>query len=294
MVGSLSYNPIVTTNASGSFNVESTGYIQGQAMDDPAIRHELFGGVLAVTETLPMYGGVGIYEQIGGLANGPGSVLGNILGRATGLYPGTGTPGNFNLVGFSVFDQDHSMIQSATQEVPVALSGMSVHGYRLGCGARIAVAMDPALIDLQGNIITSQVSWDFGGQKLIAGQAIYNANVITAATWAATAGGQSTYNTTSAHGIGVGEYVTFSGITPAAYNGTFLTLAGTTGSTIVTANPLASTPGAGTVFGTLVAGGGILPVQVLDVKATNCMTVQLNSAGAYIFNRNGACALIKI
>jgi len=117
------------------------------------------------------------------------------------------------------------MIQSATQEVPVALSGMSVHGYRLGCGARIAVAMDPALIDLQGNIITSQVSWDFGGQKLIAGQAIYNANVITAATWAATAGGQSTYTTTSAHGIGVGEYVTFSGITPAAYNGTFLTLA---------------------------------------------------------------------
>lgn len=134
------------------------------------------------------------------------------------------------------------MVQTPQSEVPVALSGMSVYFYRLGSGARLAVAVDPALISLAGDIITSQVSWDFGGQKLIAPQAAYAANVVTASSWAATAGGQSSYATTTAHGVGVGIWVTFSGFTPAGYNGTFLTVAGTAGSTLVVANPV--NPGA--------------------------------------------------
>lgn len=187
------------------------------------------------------------------------------------------------------------MVQTSTSEVPVALNNMSVHFYRLGTGARIAVAVDPALISLQGDIISTQVSWDFGGQKLVQGQAAFAANVITAASWASTSGGQATFTTTTSHGVSVGSYFTISGVTPAAYNGTYLAITGTTGSTLVAALPLASTPGAGSAFGTLVAGGGFLNVDVIDVKSTNCMTVLYNPVtGNVTFTRNGACAQIKI
>jgi hypothetical protein len=289
MVSQIGFNPILTSNANGSFGVDSGGYIQGQALDSPNIRNQLAGGVLDTSEVLPMWGGVGVYENIPGVAGGPGAVLGSVVGRATTLTAAAVK----SLTGFSVFDQAHHMVQAPQSEVPVSLSGMSVHFYRFGSNARIPVAVDPALISLAGQIITSQVSWDFGGQKLIAPQAAYAANVVTASSWANTNGGQASYTTTTAHGVGVGVWVTFSGFTPTGYNGTFLTVAGTAGSTIVVANPV--NPGASTVQGTLVAGGGILPVRVRDVQATNCMTVNYNPVtGFATWNRQGACAVIII
>lgn len=292
MVANVSFNPLLTTNASGSFNIESSGYIQGAANDDPATRYQLSSGVLADDETIPMWGGVGIYNYVpGGAVGSASSVLGGLLGRATSLAPQAAK----QLTGFSVFNQANHMIQSAQSPVPVAASKMTVHHYRIGSNAVLPVAVDPALISLQGTIITSLVSWDFAQQRLIQGVAAYAANVITASSWAATNGGQATYTTTSAHGVTVGEYVTFTGMTPAAYNGTFLTIAGTTASTIVVAMPLASTPGAGSAFGTLVAGGGYLTCTILDVRATNNMTVSYDPVTGFVtWNRNGACALIQI
>jgi hypothetical protein len=286
MAPSIGFNPIVTSNATGSFNIESTGYIQGQALDSPNARFDLSSGVLASTETLPMWGGVGIFENIpGGGVGAPGGVLGGQIGRATQIAQGAK-----QLTGFSVFDQAHHMVQTPQSEVPVSLPGMSVHLYRFGDGARLAVACDPALIDLQGNIITSQVSWDFGGQMLIAPVAAYPANVITATAWA---NGLATFTTTTAHGVPVGEFVTLSGFTPAGFNGTFETVAGTAAETIVVAIPV--NPGAVTVEGTLNAGGGILPVRIRDVIATGNMTVQFNPlTGFATFNRNGAIAVIEI
>lgn len=76
----------------------------------------------------------------------------------------------------------------------------------------------------------------------------WSANVLTSLSWA---GGQVTATTTTAHGVSAGQYFTLSGSLPAAYNGTFLALPGTTGSTLVYA--LASNPGAETALGTLVA-----------------------------------------
>lgn len=292
MPANVSFNPMATTNAAGTFNIESVGYIQGTAMDSPAIRNSLAGGVLAQDETLPMWGGVGIYNKVpGGVAGGPGEPLGGLVGRATSLTAQAAK----QLTAFSVFDQAHHAINTPQSPVPLLGSGMSVNYYRLGSGARIPVACNPALVSLKDQIITSLVSWDFGGQRLTAGQAAYAANVITASSWANTAGGQATYTTTSAHGVSPGQYVTFTGITPDAYNGTFLAIAGTTGSTIVVEMPRTSTPGAGSAFGTLVAGGGYLPVQVLDIKSTNCMTVNYDPVTGYgSWNRSGACALILI
>lgn len=73
-------------------------------------------------------------------------------------------------------------------------------------------------------------------------------NVITAASWAATSGGQATFTTTVAHGLTSGNKVVVGGFTPTGWNGTYTATTGTTGSTIVV--PLtAGNPGAVTVNG---------------------------------------------
>lgn len=152
---SISINPSLTTNAAGSFNTSSLGFIQGIALDDPAIRNELAGGYLKASETLPMWGGVAIEELTGDV----GESRGNQVLRAAGYT---------TLTGFSVFNQNHAAINSPQSPVPLSAVGMLTNFYRLGSGARIPLKVDPALISAEGSIITQQVSWDFTLQMIVA------------------------------------------------------------------------------------------------------------------------------
>lgn len=296
-----SFNPLPTTNFQGTFLADSNGMIQGNYRDDPAVRFQLAGGIVSPNQTTPMFGGMGISEFISpGLSFAPdlgtSTALGSLIQAATSIAVSGAsptTPGS--LTGFTVFNQAHAMIQTPQSQVPLAASGMSINYFRLGSGARIAVACDPALVSLQNALVTSLVSWDFALQRLIPYNAAFGSNVITAASWANTNGGQATLTTTTAHGIAVGSDFTVSGVTPAAYNGTFKAITGTTGSTLVYALPLATTPGAGTAFGSVVAGGGALPVQVLQVSTSGNMTVNFNPANnSANWNRSGPAALILI
>jgi hypothetical protein len=298
MATNVSISAYATSNAPNSFNISSKGYIAGNALPDPALRNELAGGILAVTETLPMWGGVGISELILTSASNslPRGELGSSIGRATTLTAQAAG----QLTGFSVFDQNHAMIAGPGNSVPQIGSNGPVHFYRLGSGIRIAVACAPSLVNLQGQLVTSQVSWDFGAQQLIPYNVAYPANVITAATWAAgtNSKGQLTFTTTTAHTVAVGEYFMISGMTPAGYNGTFVAITGTTGSTLVGVAQNAGTianPGASTVQGTLVAGGGALNVRVLDVDIGNSMTINYDPVtGLSSWNRQGTCAVILL
>lgn len=287
---SINFNPMVTTNAAGSFNVSSAGFIAGTLLDNPPDLYRIAGGVLDTAETLPMYGGVGISENIPGAANSPLPNLGPIIKRALLL----GAAGVANaLTAFAIFNQAHSYFNTPQSPVPVANTSMSVNYVRLGSGVRIAVPIDPALVSLDGSIITTPVSWDFVNSQITAYQAAYAANVLTASAWAATNGGQATFTTTTAHGVGVGQYVTITGSTPPGYNGTWLTVAGTAGSTLVVAMPV--NPGAITVEGSLAAGGGALPVKVLEVDVGNSMVPVFNALTGFVtWNRSGSCAAILI
>jgi len=287
MVSTITINPNNTTVASGSFNVSSEGFIQGTMLDDPAIRNQLAGGYLATTETLPMWGGVGVNLGIPGAAGTPLPNLGPSVARATTISA-TGAAGA--LQGFSVFNQDHAMINSPQSPVPLAASGMLVNFFRLGSGARIIVACDPALASLESSPETQQVSWDFGAQQLSPFQAAWNAATITNATWSA---GQATFTTSAPHGISVGSDITVTGVVPAGYNGFFKTVAGTTGSTIVV--NLAVNPGAYVSGGSVPAGGGAVPVKVLDFQFGNSMTVSLDPTTNFAtWNRAGNVAVILI
>jgi hypothetical protein len=292
MTANLAYNYLNTINAPNTFNVTSVGHIVGTMMDDPVARFALAGGVLSQNETLPMWGGVAIYEDIGGYGtNPPAVVLGSVVGRATSMSGGAvaGT-----LAGWSVFNQAHAMVNTPQSPVPLAGSGMSVNFLRLGSGARITVQIDPTLAaSLAGDPTSQPVSWDFVNQQIVTYQAAYATNVCTNSTWASTGGGQATFTTTSPHGVAVGSYVTISGAVPAAYNGTWLAITGTASSTIVVNMPV--NPGTISTEGSLVAGGGALPVKVLGVEVGNSMTVSYNATTqAATWNYSGNTALILI
>ncbi len=151
----ININPTLTTNAAGSFQVQSLGYIQGVALDDPAIRNELAGGYLDSGETLPMWGGVAVEELTGDVTESRGNSIKRAVSDVT-------------LTGFSVFNQNHAAINSPQSPVPLLANGMLVNFYRLASGARIPLAIDPALVTLEGSIITQQFSWDFTNSKIIA------------------------------------------------------------------------------------------------------------------------------
>jgi hypothetical protein len=158
MVANISFNPVATTNAAGTFTTTVDGFIQGNAEDDPSIRNWLTGGQLASTETLPMFGGVPIGEYL----TNPAAVdpsLKTSVQRATS---------SATMTGVSVFNQNHAMINTPQSPVPVALSGMLVNLYRLGSGARIPMSMDPAMVaSLPGLIISpTALFWDATNQRV--------------------------------------------------------------------------------------------------------------------------------
>jgi hypothetical protein len=166
MVANIAFNPYLQTNAAGMFTVESDGLIVGTAFPDPAARFALAGGWLLASETLPMFGGVGISENIPterttapATPTRPDIALGPSIGRATVAA---------NLTGFSVFDQNYAAVNTPQSPVPVVGSGGLVNFYRLGSGARVALAIDPTLVTLEGGLITQQFSWDYTNQKIIA------------------------------------------------------------------------------------------------------------------------------
>ena len=163
-------NPYVQTNAPGMFTIESDGLIVGTAYPDPATRFALAGGWLATTETLPMWGGIAVTELIPterttapATPTRPDIALGSVIARATTLAAGAGT-----VTGFSVFDQNYAAANTPQSPVPSVGNGQLVNFYRLGSGARVALAIDPALVTLEGGLTSQQVSWDFALQRIIA------------------------------------------------------------------------------------------------------------------------------
>jgi len=139
MAATISFNPYATNQPATSFasGYGTQGYIQGVASDDPSSRLWLMTGVLAATETLPMWGGVPVGIAINNTGNASEN-LGPSITRAT-------TQGT--TLGFSVFNQANHMVITPGNSVPLIGSGGGVSVYRIGSGqVRCAVQCDPALI----------------------------------------------------------------------------------------------------------------------------------------------------
>ena len=136
MSGTISFNPFLTSQPQNSFLSPTQGYMQGLVYDDPTARMELAGGILASTETIVMWGGRPITEQIDVNAAGNADSLGGAVASATGTS---------NITGWSVFAASYVMPPGGAYP-PVAGVSNAVNFYRYGSNARLAVAADPALI----------------------------------------------------------------------------------------------------------------------------------------------------
>lgn len=296
MVNSVSFNPMLTSNALGSFSVQSDGLVQGTAFDDPAVRFALAGGYLAASETLPMWGGVGIYENVAPFGGFDVS-LGGQIGRATSIASTKA------LTGFSVFNQAHAWITTPQSQVPLASSGMTIPFYRLGSGARIAVGIDPSLVSLEGGLITQQVSWDFNNQVLQPYDASTPTYAVTSITSSFAAG---VYTMVVVMGAappvaGVGDVINISGVTgtgAALVNGNQTVTAFTDAShfTFQIVSPT-GTIATGALGGTIILnyGTGALNVKILQIQIGNSKTVSYSAATGYAnWNPSGSAAVILI
>lgn len=293
MSAQISFNPYIqTVGNNGLFGVKSDGVRQGTAYPDPATRNAQRTGILAESETLPMWGGIAIYENIPGVAGDPNSVLGPVVGRANALT------GSKAIAGFSVFDGAYGMVTSPQSPVPLIGSFGQVMTYALGSRARIAVQCDPVLVDLRGDPIGSQVSWDYVNQLLVPYEA--SAFTISSGTYNNTTG-VVVLTTSGAIDFGPGDALIVSALTGtgafAALDGTWTAIPTTSGTT-VTYNAGAGHGAATITGGTLTLGSGTanaLPVKVLEIMDSNCETVMYDPVtGFATWDYDGACAIIQI
>ncbi|WP_353613954.1 hypothetical protein [Mangrovibacter phragmitis] len=135
-MSNISFDPYKTQgNFSGSFNISSNGFIQGDAQDDPAIRLQLCQGVLDSGVTSSVYGGIGVIECVPKEAD---SVQGSDIKIATTTICNA----------FLVSNQAYHGISTPSSPVPLFPAGSSVHYYRLGSHARIPLKISSAVAAL--------------------------------------------------------------------------------------------------------------------------------------------------
>lgn len=292
MGAGITTNPYKTTVGAGLFNTQSKGLVQGDVFPDAATRNAQRTGVLAEDETLPMWGSVGIYENIPGVIGDENPSFGPIMGRANSLT------GSKALAGFSTFNGAYAMVSTPQSRVPLAASGGQVMSFALGSRARIVVQADSALIDLVGLPIGSQVSWDFVAQRLVP---YLGTLTITSGTYNNTTGvvtlvmsAPITFDSGDAIVI---SSLTGTGTNLAELNDTWIAIEPTGGTTVTFIAPAGL--GATTITGgSLTLGSGAssaLPVKVLDIQDTNCQTVDYDAVNNFAnWDFDGACAVIQI
>ncbi|WRX61070.1 hypothetical protein SM940_07050 [Escherichia coli] len=286
-MANLSLNPMATTNAAGSFGVQSDGFIQGVALDDPANRFNLASGTVAATETKPLWGGLPVAELLPGVNSSP---RGSTIRRAASLA---------ELEGFTVFNQAHNGLTTPQSPVPLYASGMSVSFYRLGSNMRVPLKASAQVVALgtAGASVKTPLAWDFVNNQVTTAAAAAFAGANIATTAVTYSNGVATATTASAHGLTAGQYVKISGVDPVAYNGTVVVL--TVGSaTTFTYAPASAPGGSATTQGTIgaVAQADItLPVKVISIESGNSKTVSYDSATGFLtWNNTDSCALVLL
>ncbi|NCB57444.1 MAG: hypothetical protein EOM46_08020 [Gammaproteobacteria bacterium] len=286
-MANLSLNPMATTNALGSFGVQSDGFIQGVALDDPANRFNLASGTVSASETTPIWGGIPVAELLPGAASSP---RGSSVRRAKTLA---------ELEGFTVFNQAHNGLTTPQSPVPLFASGMSVSFYRIGSNMRVPLKASAQVVALgtSGASVRTPLAWDFVNSQITTAAAAGFAGADIATTAVTYASGVATATTASAHGLTAGQYVKLSGVVPAAYNGTVVVLSVPTTTTFTYA-PVSTPGGAATTQGTIgaVAVADItLPVKVLSIESGNSKTVSYDSATGFLtWINNDSCALVLL
>jgi len=283
-MANISLNPMATTNAAGSFGVQSQGWYQGVALDDPAIRYSLVGGYVLDDTALPMWGGVAITELVPGIKARP---YGSAVRRATALA---------NLTGFTVFNQANNGLVTPQSNVPTFAKDMSVSFYRLGSKARVPLPVSPAVIALQagGLPVNQPLVWDFAVGQITTFSTIAADTEITALTFA---NGVVIGTTEAAHNLQPGSYITIANTVPAQYNGTYQVVSVPTATTftyVPAEEPAGEATGKSEISATA-QSDVVLPSRIIGIQEGNCKLVNYDTDNKYAtWTRDGNLALIEL
>lgn len=148
-MANISFNPALTTQPQNSFQVETQGYIQGLTADDPVSRMWLQAGQVGSGVTQPIWGGMGVAINSGGIPKGAMPSPAVTLATTTELQ------------GFTVFDQANSMQIVPGNSVPTAVAGQSVAFYQFGSNARIPLPLASGVISSIASAASSvALYWD--------------------------------------------------------------------------------------------------------------------------------------
>jgi hypothetical protein len=162
---SLTYNPAQVTNANNTFYSTSDGGVQGFAQDDPATRFQLRSGVVAPSQSTPLWGGMGISVNL------PAGVEASSLKAVLTL-----ASAETNLMGFTVWNQSLATILNPSAQDPVPLAGAgngtnpggAINFYLLGSNAQIWVQCSSTVAGaLKAGAYNQAVYWDYTNQVLL-------------------------------------------------------------------------------------------------------------------------------
>jgi hypothetical protein len=153
---SVTLNPMVTTNAGGTFFASSDGYVAGGiAVADAAALQKLRIGTVASGATALLYGGVGL--TVTTVASG--SLAGAQVNIATAIA---------NLLGFAVWDQAAAGIVTPQSQAALYAPGQTMSFFSFGSGACIALPISNANATALLNVAeNTQLSWDYTNQVVI-------------------------------------------------------------------------------------------------------------------------------
>ncbi len=147
-------NFMATTSPANSFLTQTQGYTQGMLLDDPSGQNWITTGIVASTQTTPIWPGLPIVETTPASDAMGAAQGGNLITTATTIAA---------ITGWTVINQAYNMIITNSNNVPMAAPGMSVSIMRLGSlKQRIVVPVNPADVNaLLSQPINVQLQWDF-------------------------------------------------------------------------------------------------------------------------------------
>ena len=155
------FNPLPTTQASGTFGSSTLGYIAGSLYPDAASRNKIRQGFIDPSVSALMYGGVGIAVNT---AKAASPMMNPTLTLAAAIA---------NLQGFLCWDQSAASIQIPQSAVPLAEPAMGFSFVEFGSGVCIALPISATnaanLLSATGALIqdNQDLSWDYTNQVVI-------------------------------------------------------------------------------------------------------------------------------
>ena len=162
MAFNLPLNPTATTGFGNLSYPTSGGLIQGEVQENPYTSANLEAGVIASSETYPLYAGLplSLGIQIAGTDTKGATVFKSAVGNVAAGIQAWSVSQRSGVMGFSSF----------TSQPPLYPQGNSINFYRSGTKGWVAVRINNtfAATLANTNLVNTPVMWDWTNNELVA------------------------------------------------------------------------------------------------------------------------------